>query len=222
MGATRPARQWRAPWRQPVRRSFSWALPIRGSRIWANRCLAGHSWRGESLHSISPTRQSVADVAGEIAHRVDILDQHNAKHPRVGGNHAPARHDGIAREEMDIRYFGLLLRLAQHFGPTMRARGADGVNAASRVRQSAVSPRIDELAVNTGHFQPPRPRVLSAAQALRAELRPGGVKVLNMFAGTARYRVVPVRAPAETRPRVHWRRRPWMPCVRGIEDVLHR
>ena len=31
---------------------------------------------------------------------------------------------------MDIRYFGML-RLAQQFGPAMRARGADGVNAAA-------------------------------------------------------------------------------------------
>ena len=36
----------------------------------------------------------------------------------------------IAREEMDIRYFGLM-RLAQAFGPILRARGADGVNAAA-------------------------------------------------------------------------------------------
>ena len=36
----------------------------------------------------------------------------------------------VAREEMDIRYFGLL-RLAQAFGPAMRARGADGANAAA-------------------------------------------------------------------------------------------
>jgi hypothetical protein len=36
----------------------------------------------------------------------------------------------VAREEMDIRYFGML-RLAQHFGATVRARGADGVNAAA-------------------------------------------------------------------------------------------
>lgn len=53
--------------------------------------------------------QSVADVAGEISHRVDILIN-TTEHPRIGG--IMYRHGlTIAREEMDIRYFGLL-RLA--------------------------------------------------------------------------------------------------------------
>jgi len=123
--------------------------------------------------------QSVADVAGEIAHRVDIL-VNTAEHPRIGG--IMHRHGlTIAREEMDIRYFGLL-RLAQHFGPTMRARGADGVNAAAAF--------VNLLSVHAlinwpqyGAFSAAEAACLSAAQALRAELRGGGVKVLNMFAG---------------------------------------
>ena len=123
--------------------------------------------------------QSVADVAGEIAHRVDILIN-TTEHPRIGG--IIHRHGlTIAREEMDIRYFGLL-RLAQHFGPTMRARGADGVNAAAAF--------VNLLSVHAlvswpqyGTFSAAEAACLSAAQALRAELRGGGVKVLNMFAG---------------------------------------
>ncbi len=123
--------------------------------------------------------QSVADMAGEIAHRVDILIN-TAEHPRIGG--IMHRHGmTIAREEMDFRYFGLL-RLAQHFGPTMRARGADGVNAASAF--------VNLLSVHAlinwpqyGAFSAAEAACLSAAQALRAELRGGGVKVLNMFAG---------------------------------------
>jgi len=123
--------------------------------------------------------QSVADVAGEIAHRVDIL-VNTAEHPRIGG--IMHRHGlTIAREEMDIRYFGLL-RLAQHFGPTMRARGADGVNAAAAF--------VNLLSVHAlinwpqyGAFSAAEAACLSAAQALRAELRGGGVKVLNMFTG---------------------------------------
>ena len=73
--------------------------------------------------------QSVADVAGEIAHRVDILIN-TTEHPRIGG--IIHRHGlTIAREEMDIRYFGLL-RLAQHFGPTMRV---DLAPASGRVKE---------------------------------------------------------------------------------------
>ncbi len=123
--------------------------------------------------------RSVADVAGEIAHRVDIL-VNTAEHPRIGG--IMHRHGlTVAREEMDIRYFGLL-RLAQHFGPTMRARGADGVNAAAAF--------VNLLSVHAlmnwplyGAFSAAEAACLSAAQALRAELRGGGVKVLNVFAG---------------------------------------
>jgi short-subunit dehydrogenase/uncharacterized OB-fold protein len=123
--------------------------------------------------------RSVADVAGEIAHRVDILIN-TAEHPRIGG--IMHRHGlTIAHQEMDVRYFGLL-RLAQHFGPTMRARGADGVNAATAF--------VNLLSVHAlmnwplyGAFSAAEAACLSAAQALRAELRGGGVKVLNMFAG---------------------------------------
>jgi short-subunit dehydrogenase/uncharacterized OB-fold protein len=123
--------------------------------------------------------QSVTDVAGEISHRVDILIN-TAEHPRIGG--IMHRHGmTVAREEMDIRYLGLL-RLAQHFGPTMRARGADGVNAAAAF--------VNLLSVHAlmnwplyGAFSAAEAACLSAAQALRAEFRGGGVKVLNMFAG---------------------------------------
>jgi short-subunit dehydrogenase len=123
--------------------------------------------------------QSVADVAGEIAHRVDILIN-TAEHPRIGG--IMLRHGvTVAREEMDIRYFGML-RLAQHFGPTMQSRGADGISAATAF--------VNLLSVHAlmnwplyGAFSAAEAACLSAAQALRAELRAGGVKVLNMFAG---------------------------------------
>ncbi len=123
--------------------------------------------------------QSVADVAGEIAHRVDIL-VNTAEYPRAGG--IMGRHGlTIAREEMDTRYFGLL-RLAQHFGPAMRARGADGGNAAAAfVNLLSVHALMNWPAY--GAFSAAEAACLSAAQGLRAELRGGGVKVLNMFSG---------------------------------------
>ena len=120
--------------------------------------------------------QSVADVAAEIAHRVDIL-VNTAEHPRPGG--IMHRHGlTIAREEMDIRYFGLL-RLAQQFGPTLRARGADG--AAAFVNLLSVHALISWP--QYGAFSAAEAACLSATQALRAELQTGGVRVLNMFAG---------------------------------------
>ncbi len=123
--------------------------------------------------------QSVADVAAEIAHHVDIL-VNTSEHPRIGG--IMQRHGlTIAREEMDVRYFGLL-RLAQQFGPTMRARGADGTNAAAAF--------VNLLSVHAhmnwplyGAFSAAEAACMSATQALRAEFRGGGVKVLNIFTG---------------------------------------
>jgi len=52
-----------------------------------------------------------------------------AEHVRPGGIIARGNLS-IARDEMDIRYFGML-RLAQAFGPALRFRGADGANSAT-------------------------------------------------------------------------------------------
>jgi short-subunit dehydrogenase/uncharacterized OB-fold protein len=123
--------------------------------------------------------QSVADMAAEIAHRVDILIN-TSEHPRIGG--IMNRHGlTIAREEMEIRYFGRL-RLARYFGPTMRARGADGVNSATAFA-NLLSVHALMNWPQYGAFSATEAACLSAAQALRTELRGGGVKVLNMFAG---------------------------------------
>ena len=122
---------------------------------------------------------SVADLAGEIGHRVDIL-VNTAEHPRPGG--VMQRHGmTAAREAMDIRYLGLL-RLAQGFGPVMQARGADGVNAATAfVNLLSVYALMGWPAY--GAFSAAEAACLSAAQTLRAELRGGGIRVLNVFAG---------------------------------------
>jgi short-subunit dehydrogenase len=103
-----------------------------------------------------------------------------AEDPRPGG--IMSRHGmTTAREEMEARYFGLL-RLAQHFGPVLRARGADGVNAAAAfVNLLSVYALVSWPAY--GAFSAAEAACLSAAQGLRAELRPGGVKVVNVFSG---------------------------------------
>ncbi len=71
--------------------------------------------------------ESVNDLAADIGGRVDIL-VNTGEHVRPGGIMA-RKGLVVAREEMDIRYFGLM-RLAQAFGPALRFRGADGVNSA--------------------------------------------------------------------------------------------
>src|SRR4029077_16318719 len=117
---------------------------------------------------------SVNECAGEFAPRVDIL-LNTAEHVRTGGI-IERKGLTVAREELEVRYFGLT-RLAQAFGPVLRARGADGVNSAA-----AFLKLMSVYAVShwPGHgaFSATEAACLSASLSLRAELRQGGVKVL--------------------------------------------
>ncbi len=123
--------------------------------------------------------ESVTEQAEQNGGRIDIV-VNTAEHIREGG--IMQRHGlTVAREEMDVRYFGLM-RLAQAFGPAMRGRGADGVNSATAF--------VNLLSVHAlmnwpqfGAYSAAEAASLSAAQCLRAELRPGGVKVVNVFFG---------------------------------------
>ncbi len=123
--------------------------------------------------------KSVREVAAEIGGKVDIL-VNNAEHHRAWGI---ANRAGVetARAEMDVNYFGLL-RLAQEFGPAMRSRGADG-------RASAVA-WVNLLSIYAlanfpphGTFSASKAAAHSLAQCLRAEMRPAGVRVVNVFPG---------------------------------------
>src|SRR5205814_1054035 len=70
----------------------------------------------------------VTELAEQNGARTDIV-VNTAEHIRAGG--VVDRHGlTVAREEIDVRYLGLL-RLAQAFGPILRVRGADGVNSAA-------------------------------------------------------------------------------------------
>ena len=82
---------------------------------------------------------------------------------------------------MEVNYFGLL-RLAQEFGPILKARAADGpasavawVNLLSIFALSNYPPH--------GTYSASKAAALSLSQALRAELQPAGVRVINVFPG---------------------------------------
>jgi NAD(P)-dependent dehydrogenase (short-subunit alcohol dehydrogenase family) len=159
--------------------------------------------------------ESVTEQAGQNGGRVDIL-VNTAEHVRPGG--VMQRHGlTTAREEMDVRYFGLM-RLAQAFGPGMRARGADGVNsAAAFVNLLSVHALMNWPAY--GAYSAAEAACLSAAQCLRAELRPGGVKVLNVFFGpleTEWFQTVP---PPNVAPAA-LARAVVQALQRGLEDVF--
>jgi len=123
--------------------------------------------------------KSVREVAAEIGGKVDILVNDAELHRAYG----IANRSGVetARAEMDVNYFGLL-RLAQEFGPAMRSRGADGL--ASAVAWVNVL-SIYALANFPPHgtFSASKAAAHSLAQCLRAEMRPAGVRVVNVFPG---------------------------------------
>jgi NAD(P)-dependent dehydrogenase (short-subunit alcohol dehydrogenase family)/uncharacterized OB-fold protein len=123
--------------------------------------------------------QSVTELAGQNGGRIDIV-VNTAEHVRTGGIIERGGLN-VARDEMDIRYFGLM-RLAQAFGPALRFRGADGANsAAAFVNLLSVHALMNWPAY--GASSAVEAACLSAAQCLRAELRSGGVKVVNAFFG---------------------------------------
>jgi NAD(P)-dependent dehydrogenase (short-subunit alcohol dehydrogenase family)/uncharacterized OB-fold protein len=123
--------------------------------------------------------KNVKELAAEIGGKVDIL-VNNAEYHRA---HSISSRYGVdtARAEMDVNYFGLL-RLAQEFGPAMRGRGADGL--ASAVAWVNVL-SIYALANFPPHgtFSASKAAAHSLSQCLRAEMRPAGVRVINVFPG---------------------------------------
>lgn len=123
--------------------------------------------------------KNVREAAAEIAGKVDILVNTAEFHRSFG----IANRQGVetARAEMDVNYFGLL-RLAQEFGPAMRSRGADGkasavawVNLLSIYAHANFPPH--------GTFSASKAAAHSLSQCLRAEMRPAGVRVINVFPG---------------------------------------
>ncbi len=166
------------------------ALAAAGSElIWVGYAEPWKKFPGfEELQAIAPATllpldvsdsKNVREVAAEIGGKVDILINNAEVHRPFG----IANRHGVetARAEMDVNYFGLL-RLAQEFGPAMRSRGADGM-ASAVAWVNLLS--IYALANYPPHgtFSASKAAAQSLAQCLRAEMRPAGVRVVNVFPG---------------------------------------
>lgn len=122
--------------------------------------------------------KSVRDLAGVIGGKVDILIN-TAEFHRA--HDVADRGIETARAEMDVNYLGLL-RLAQGFGPAMRARAAEGtvpatawVNLLSIYALSALP--------SHGTFSASKAAAFALSQNLRAEMRCVGIRVVNVFPG---------------------------------------
>jgi NAD(P)-dependent dehydrogenase (short-subunit alcohol dehydrogenase family)/uncharacterized OB-fold protein len=123
--------------------------------------------------------RSVKKLAAEIGAEVDIL----INTAEVHGVHGIDSRNGTeaARSEMDVNYFGLL-RLAQEFGPAMRSKGAESQPGAG-VWLNLLSVYALANFPPHGTFSASKAAALSLSQCLRAEMRPSGVRVINVFPG---------------------------------------
>lgn len=123
--------------------------------------------------------RSVSELAGEIGGKVDIVINNAEVHRAFGI--AARRGTDVAKAEMDINYFGLL-RLAQEFGPALKGRSADGVtHAAAWVNLLSIYALSNYPPHGT--FSASKAAAHSLAQCLRAEMRPAGIRVINLFPG---------------------------------------
>lgn len=123
--------------------------------------------------------RSVSKLAGEIGGKVDIV-VNNAELHRTFGI-AARRGTDVAKAEMDINYFGAL-RLAQEFGPALKGRSADGVTSATAWVNLLSIYALANFPPH-GTFSASKAAAHSLAQCLRAEMRPAGVRVINLFPG---------------------------------------
>lgn len=141
--------------------------------------------------------KSAADLAADIGGKVDIL-VNTTEYVRPGGL-LDRRGTSIVRDEIDQAYLGFI-NLAQAFGPAMRMRGADGINnSAAWVNILSVYALANWPAF--GAYSASQAACLSLSHSLRAELRPGGVRVMNLFTGpvdTEWFQTVP---PPKVAPR---------------------
>lgn len=122
---------------------------------------------------------SVARLVAEIGGKVDVL-VNNARFIRPGsvGSRGGTTQ---AAQEMEVNYLGLM-RLAQAFGPAMASRATDGAN-------SAVA-WVNILSVYAlsnwpeyGPFSASQAAARSLSQNMRAEFRPSGLRVMNVYVG---------------------------------------
>ena len=157
---------------------------------------------------------SVEELVSMIGDKVEIM-VNNSYHLRPGG--LIDRFDiNTAHDEMEIHYYGLM-RLAGCFGPVMRAMGADGHHSATAwLNIFSAYAWINNPAVGT--YSASQAAALSLSQCLRAELTPGGVRVVNTFIGPIedewhQLAPPPKLLPATIAPRIV------SGLSKGIEDI---
>ncbi len=149
-----------------------------GWRRWPERDRLAALERVEILPLDLTDARSVAELAGEIGGKTDILIN-NARFIRPGG--VLGQDTVFARDEMEVNVLGLM-RLAQAFGPAMASRTEDGTNsAAAFVNLLSASALVPDPAF--GGFGASQAAARSICQTLRAEFRASGLRVMTVYAG---------------------------------------
>ena len=170
------------------------AVVLALAKAGAERIWVGHAepWKKvEGLDAITALPQvtlvpldlgnerSVIELAGQIGGKVDIVINTAEIHRSFGIS--ARRGTDVAKLEMEINYFGLL-RLAQAFGPALRSRANDGAtHATAWVNLLSIYALANYPAHGT--FSASKAAAYSLAQCLRAEMRPAGIRVVNVFPG---------------------------------------
>jgi len=140
---------------------------------------------------------SVERISRSIGGKVDILIN-TAGHERDGGV-LYSRDIGKARDALDVNCMGLM-RLAQHFGPGMAARAADGLNSAvAWVNILSIYAHVN--LPSRGIWSASQAAALSVAQCLRNEFLQSGVRVVNVFAGPLDHEWEQLTPPPRVNPK---------------------
>lgn len=125
------------------------------------------------------SERSVFDLSRTHAARTEILIN-TADHIRPGGYLDPGQLSHAA-DSMDVVAMGLM-RLATHFGPVMASRGADGdVGAVAWVNLLSIYAQTP--ATVFAGYSMAHAAALNLSYSLRAELRRGGIRMMNVFSG---------------------------------------
>ncbi|MBK0328939.1 SDR family NAD(P)-dependent oxidoreductase [Rhodobacteraceae bacterium F11138] len=180
-----------------------------GWRRWPGRAALDAMERVEIVPLDVTDSASVREAAGTLGGKTDILIN-NAVFLRPGG--ALDRSDTVfAQQELEVNYLGLM-RLAQAFGPAMRARGGDGINSAAAWVNILSA---NALAADPTHagYSAASAAALSLTQSLRADLRGGGVRVMTVLTGPTDDEWYAEAPPPKLAPRA---------VARAIVDGLER
>jgi NAD(P)-dependent dehydrogenase (short-subunit alcohol dehydrogenase family)/uncharacterized OB-fold protein len=120
--------------------------------------------------------ESVAQAAQTVGDSADILINNSCQEGSPSSDVGVP--DGLAREEMEINYFGLL-NLSRHFLPAMQAPSATGTRSWVNVLSVYALSNLPSQAT----FCASMAAAMSFSQGLRARSRPSGLRVVNVFRG---------------------------------------